>query len=293
MRILDLKELEELLGDSVDAFFGGDMWSRWQICYRTPREAGDSTVLARELSHELNTGTGSTLVIGATGIFPSIENGYLVEVFRLAFGESRSVQRAPVHIFEATEGKACWSMICLCLYNPWDFLLLSANHNVFVRGSHDGWIGIQTRDEQNFHRLQRAMKSLGLAELPARQPARNWDDESLDKLRKRFERDPENTSAREQFAQALCEASEQADKRGQKNYGTLFAELRQLAIQYPSDPGVADAYVQAINYGLRHAAKENRSEGSQALRELEEVARRQPRFAEYAAGMQRWFRDQG
>lgn len=163
MQIQTLSEAEKQLGSSLQSFLRG--WQTNVATFLLTPDSGRLNALSRDISANVNGTVGSLLIIQQTGIFKSSENMYLVEMFRRAFGETRSIREAPVHSFTPGEHENCWSMMSLALFNFWDFLLISGDLQILLRASHDECLEIHTRDAENLERLRLRMQHLNFKEI--------------------------------------------------------------------------------------------------------------------------------
>ncbi len=294
MKTLTGPELDAKLDGSFTTIVSSEMWARWQIAFLINPEVGHLSRLSRLIAQEVNTRGGSLLVITQTGVFPSSENMQLVQTFRRAFGENRSVHDAPAHVFGVDESDACRSMVFLCLCNFWDFTLISETRDILVQGSHDEWIHVYTLGEPGLQRLRASLRSLGLKELTSEKPSEVWDEAAIKKLRLQLRRDRQNAALRVSLARALCEAVDQAQEADDTNrYEALLAELVRLSHRYRHDKEVAEATVQALDHALRRVIALREPGRSDALlNELQKLAAAHPRYTDYVASMRRWVEEE-
>jgi hypothetical protein len=166
MQILSIGEAEMQFGISLQMVLGANHWKSHVATFRLPLDPGRLNALSRDISLNVNTVSGTLLIIKQTGVFESSENMYLVETFRRAFEEARSIKEAPVHAFTPEDHANCWSMISLAMFNFWDFDLLSGDHQILLHSSHDECLDICCRKGEDLERLRSRMQYLNVQEVP-------------------------------------------------------------------------------------------------------------------------------
>ncbi|HEY8716039.1 MAG TPA: hypothetical protein VIM00_11730 [Candidatus Acidoferrum sp.] len=113
---------------------------------------------ARWISSELPRSRPTLLFLTEWGIWPSSENWHLYYKLRQKYGDSRSLQEAPGHVFLEHEGEDLASFLQLSMLNGWGgYVLTEANHlNAFF--SHDEYIEFYGDKDTN---LTDVLKTLG------------------------------------------------------------------------------------------------------------------------------------
>jgi len=127
--------------------------------FATGSDCGKLNSLARILAETISGGSGSTLIIEQTGIFPSSENPFLATVLRSTIGEQRSIIDAPAYLVGSDDQQICRATIQVCLINFWDFLLVSQDRQICFRGSHDEYGDLFGRNEGTFARIRAEISS--------------------------------------------------------------------------------------------------------------------------------------
>lgn len=137
MEIITAEECQRRLGTEFYDRWDNGGWKKFSTGFVRNSDSGKLNSLAREVGATLSEADGSILLVEKTGIFQSSENVYLAQMFRKAFGEMRSIREAPAYVFTSKDNLAFWSTMHICLLNFWDFLVVSADRNVCIHGSHD------------------------------------------------------------------------------------------------------------------------------------------------------------
>jgi hypothetical protein len=287
MRVITIAELEAKCGAALEDRLNSDVCDEHKVTFRTSREVGSLNALAKELAHVVNSTSGSTLIARGMGVFRASENVFLAESFRRAFGESRTIREAPVHVFEADDGDACWSMTSLCLFNPWDFLLFAGDQNILIEGSHDEWVSLHATGAADLRMLRDALRPPELAELRPKKAGKPWDDALLEKLRVSLKNRPDDLATRIALAQELSEASINAGNAKHPERSDAFlTELAQLWHRFPEDEKIRYAYGVAIVESFHRAFEgEHWLQCQSLLERLRQVAVEQPQWAQTVAGL--------
>lgn len=270
MQILSRAEFATKFAET-EAALHSDVWRNYSSSFSVPPHVGVRTSLAGRLAGIAITRGGGTLIVEATGVFLSCENNYLVATFRRALGEGRTVDEAPVHVFAPNDHNVCWSLICLCLYNFWDFSLLSGDRALLVFGSHDEYIDVHALNEPDLRTFGDAMLALNITEL---QPATKERDEkarersvALDRLRGTAASNPEDEAVQEKFAEALY------DEISNGGNGNLLQELRDLVAGHPGQPKLRERLGSSFYSSLFYAREdEDWGRSRELLEELRQLA---------------------
>ncbi len=77
---------------------------------------------------------------------PQAKNFDLFDSYRLAKGESRPLEDAPVHCFQGTDVDSFVSILSLASYFIWDAKIFDPSGKTLVSISHDEWLEIRTND---------------------------------------------------------------------------------------------------------------------------------------------------
>ncbi|HLJ29066.1 MAG TPA: hypothetical protein VKY85_20315 [Candidatus Angelobacter sp.] len=283
MRIGNIQEIENLTSIRLKEQLEGKPPIQHSATFCLPKAAGRLTAISREISLAINEVGGSVLIIGNTGVWPSSENRYLVETFRRAFGETRSIREAPLHVFGTDDQQNCWSLLSLCFFNAWDFSLASADGRILIRGSHDEYLDVYTVTSEDLQGVRSLMERFDIRaqepgvrrELMVRHQQGMKDGlSSLYELRQLTSSDSTDTKTRERLAIALYELV--IDSQETENL-TFLGELRQLASAYPPDTPVREQYAKAVDSTLCFVAQAAKLELADALlEELRQLVRDHP-----------------
>jgi len=116
--------------------------------FAIPKDSGAKTALARLLTAIFASlqNLEVILFISEWGVWPSSENMELFDSYRLAKGEHRELQEAPIHRFTSATDPALTGILCLALYFVWDVELFDLEGKCSVSLSHDEWLEIRTTD---------------------------------------------------------------------------------------------------------------------------------------------------
>jgi hypothetical protein len=116
--------------------------------FATPKDSGEKTALARLLVAIFASLNSSELVlyISEWGIWESSENMEIFDSYRLAKGETRQLQEAPIHRFTSANDPALMGILCLALYFIWGVEIFDNEGKCLFTVSHDEWFEIRTSD---------------------------------------------------------------------------------------------------------------------------------------------------
>ena len=70
----------------------------------------------------------------------------IFDSYRLAKGEARMVEEAPIHRFTSPDGPALLGILCLALYFCWGVEVFDSEGKCLFTLSHDEWFEIRTSD---------------------------------------------------------------------------------------------------------------------------------------------------
>jgi len=143
MRILSIEEAQNLYGTTeLGAFFSNVDWQYPAVVpsYFLPKDSGAKVAVARALTSVFLERGPSVLWITNTKVWPSSGHMDLANRYRQSYGETRSVEQAPVHSFENNDRAAFVSMLCLGLFFVWDVEIMSLDRSTAVTLSHDEWL---------------------------------------------------------------------------------------------------------------------------------------------------------
>lgn len=146
MQILTEDEAAVLLNASDLRSFVADV--AWQYPdtvpnYRLPKDSGVKVALARLIANFLLDRGPFLLWVTGTGIWSSGEHLDLFDRYRMSFGESRSIQDAPLHRLGLGDRDAAISLLCMGLFFVWDVELVSTNRSIAITFSHDEWMEVR------------------------------------------------------------------------------------------------------------------------------------------------------
>ncbi len=133
--------------------------------YLLPSDTGKKTALGRALVGLLQVESPGLFWITATGIWPSSENMSLFDGYRRSFGENRTLDAAPPHVFSDTDLTELECLLDMALYFYWDSILLERPEGVAVKTSHDEYISVHAKDRDRLSRIKRNLDDLGLKPL--------------------------------------------------------------------------------------------------------------------------------
>jgi hypothetical protein len=116
--------------------------------FSTPKDSGEKVALARLLVEVFASlkSTEIILYISEWGIWPSSENMEIFDSYRLAKGETRKLEEAPIHRFTSADDPTLLGLLCLALYFIWGVELFDREGKCLFSLSHDEWFEIRTTD---------------------------------------------------------------------------------------------------------------------------------------------------
>jgi hypothetical protein len=277
MRIHTIQEIEELLGVTFETLRTFREWPN-SATFLLRTDPGALTALSRELSFHLSMDAGSVLIVENTGVWPSCENMHLVERFRHAFGEHRSVQEAPAHVFTKDEHSDCWSAVLLCFLNFWEFIFLSADRKSLIYGSNDECMDIYTLHQEDMKQLRSIVQRFELKELQAKTDSDDQEIERqyalLEKLRQERNSNSQDIGAQERLAKGLCEAILDLAETEENRF---LQELRLLVRAHPESSLIRECLSRALSGMIYYASQEGEFDRRDLLLgELRQLVRAYP-----------------
>ena len=126
--------------------------ARW--LYADGERSGREPGLARVAISQLAPWHSALLWITQTGVWPSTEDWPAYYAMRGRVGERRSLDVAPGHLFDASQGELLIEFVTATMENGWDAFVLSERGMVSgdtrIRISHDEWIELQSTRPVSF-----------------------------------------------------------------------------------------------------------------------------------------------
>jgi hypothetical protein len=120
--------------------------ARW--LYADSERSGREPGLARVSVQKLGAWDESLLWITQVGVWPSSEDWPVYYAMRGRYGERRSIDVAPGHLFRTDEAGQLVEFLTAAMENGWDASVLSAHDGrvvpTRVQVSHDEWIELQS-----------------------------------------------------------------------------------------------------------------------------------------------------
>jgi hypothetical protein len=155
VRFLEVNEIAEWLRDhGIDAEV--DTWNAripalaysYRTMYAAGRKSGREPDIARRAISAAPPWTEAVLRVTLWGVWPSHEDWPEYYRARETFGERRSLETAPGHLFAPNELPTVAKFLTLVMENGWDGDVTFSNGAggipMIVRVSHDEWIEIQS-----------------------------------------------------------------------------------------------------------------------------------------------------
>jgi hypothetical protein len=161
MRFLEINEiwawcaefgvaLDQQVRPAVD--HGLSKRARW--LYADGQRSGREPGLARSAVQTLGAWDECLLWVTQVGVWPSTEDWPTYYAMRGGFGERRSIDVAPGHLFVPGEAELLIQFLTVTMANGWDaFALTECNGRVSgtrVQISHDEWIELQSNKPVSF-----------------------------------------------------------------------------------------------------------------------------------------------
>jgi len=126
-------------------------------------DCGKLTNLARRITRSFQPYDETVLIITTTGVFPSLENLSLINIFRKGLDVDSPISETPVHIFSKNDLEVLFSVICLCFYNFFDFFVFPSNKQVIFEGSHNEVIKFFSGNETQMRNFVTAIEPMQLS----------------------------------------------------------------------------------------------------------------------------------
>lgn len=116
--------------------------------FAIPKDSGEKTALARCITSIFSKLTDQEVVIyiAEWGVWPSSENREVFDAYRLAKGERKRLEDAPIHRFNSFADPSFLGILCLLLYFFWDAEVFDTGSKCNISLSHDEWLEIRTDD---------------------------------------------------------------------------------------------------------------------------------------------------
>lgn len=143
MRILTLEEAAKVVQTpDLAAFFNGIDWQYPDPVpsYLLPDPSSQRVGLARIAANTFLDRGSAMLWIARVNRGSSIEHMEMFDKYRFAYGETRKVEEAPVHLCEADDRDFLMSILCFGLFFSWDIEVISMNRLLAMTFSHDDWM---------------------------------------------------------------------------------------------------------------------------------------------------------
>jgi len=114
--------------------------------YADGRRSGREQAAAKELIHHLGIWNECLVWITARGVWPSSEDWPKFYAWRGSFGERRSLNTAPGHLFEQRERQLLEELLTFIMENAWDANILCSvggrADKILGKISHDEWFEV-------------------------------------------------------------------------------------------------------------------------------------------------------
>jgi hypothetical protein len=105
--------------------------------------------------------------IKATGIFPFLQNRWMIDMFRQHFGESRPQLDSPFYRFEPEEAEPLAFLLAALVSNFADFDAFLIDPLISIEFSHDEWIRVRANDQTHLCEASNVFQELGCSILSA------------------------------------------------------------------------------------------------------------------------------
>ena len=256
--MMTIQELEKQLGRKLADILALQP-ETFSVDLKMEYDVGLVTAFARELVKVLASQGDSFLIVKATGIWPSAENLYIVEVFRKHLGEHRSLFEAPAHFFAKGDFPNAQAMLQLSFINLWDFQYALADGNAVITGSHDEVITIDSKTKENFDRLEAIARQFGLRK---QAKGREQAPDPWAKTRELNGLLRENRAGLQALSQLTSLLLENIPGENQERF---ISELQQLFLRYPSETFVRESLAQGISRAIFFASEEQDWEAADRL----------------------------
>ena len=133
--------------------------------YSIPGDSGAKCSLSKLLRDLLLPAAPVFIYVGGWGVWPSAENFDLFDGYRRSLGEHRSINLAPVHMFDQSDGSSFVSIMSLALYFLWDASVFDERGTISVNFSHDEWIETKTACPDVANEWSKELESMELEPL--------------------------------------------------------------------------------------------------------------------------------
>src|ERR1700757_2199739 len=140
MRIFTLEEAAKIVQTAdLAAFFNGVDWQYPDPVpsYFLPNSPGQRVGLSRIVANTFLDHGSAMLWITHVNRGSSVEHMEMFDKYRSAFGETRAVEEAPVHLFETNDRDSFLSILCFGLFFSWDMEVMNMSRLLAMTFSHD------------------------------------------------------------------------------------------------------------------------------------------------------------
>jgi len=131
-------------------------------CFDIPKIASKHFWFSRLVENSLRPWTNCLFWLNAWGIWESSENWNLFYRLRQSYGDYRTIEQAPAHLFSEEEGPDLINFIQIGISAGWDICLLTNEDSSRVILSHDEWAKIMMKDKKEFKEICERVKGRSL-----------------------------------------------------------------------------------------------------------------------------------
>jgi hypothetical protein len=139
---------------------------RFSKSYRISPDAGRKIALAKMLAQYLTCDPiGVAVWIRDHGRWPSSECPEMYYAFRRQYGDHRTLQEAPLHVFSPIDKLALECVAAFVLLFFWDSLIIDSNRNLVIVTSHDEALDVYCDSQYEIEQLASHLVGYGVSEL--------------------------------------------------------------------------------------------------------------------------------
>ena len=140
------------------------LYKKYILAYLFPLTIGSKTILSESIAERMGEGEGDgAFWITDWGI--SYENMNLFDGYRKSLNENRSLEEAPFHVFNKADKKELECLLDLAMYFFWDAFLISPNREVSVYISHDDYIDVTCKNENDYKKYRELFEWMKFKEI--------------------------------------------------------------------------------------------------------------------------------
>ncbi len=134
------------------------------VTFAFPESSTRMLWLARSIGAALPVNRERLLLIREWGIWPSSEDWNLFRRLRSSYGEDRSLELTPGHVFTSGEQEDLDSFLHMCVMSGWDAELRTDWEiaGAAIRLSHDEWVEVASTDASLLDSIAAELRTGGL-----------------------------------------------------------------------------------------------------------------------------------